>query len=204
MADPTNDGSFSNPDPGSLPGSNYNPYAPPALVEPARFGGVINGVWRDGKILVMHRLARLPDFCVKTNEPTDRRLVRRLSWAPDWVIFLALLSPLIYIVVALAISRRATIEIGISESRLARRRWTMIGSWCFVVGGFLVMFAPLMTGPDSPLPAWLIPVGIGSSLLAAIIGLASCKLVSPTKIEGDYILLKGVHPDYLARLPSLT
>src|SRR5438045_334031 len=40
-----------------------------------------NGIWRDGKTLVMMKEAFLPDRCVKCNGPANGyRLRRRLSW----------------------------------------------------------------------------------------------------------------------------
>lgn len=62
--------------------ADINPYAAP------QHGIVVNppavdpsgGVWRDGKLLVMHKKAVLPDRCVKCNQPAGgRRLKRSLS-----------------------------------------------------------------------------------------------------------------------------
>ena len=39
------------------------------------------GAWCDGSLLVMNKHSELPPRCVKTNQPTDRRLRRKLGFA---------------------------------------------------------------------------------------------------------------------------
>ena len=54
-----------------------NPYAPP---EASRIAGDPSsergGFWSDGKSLVLHREARLPDRCLRCNEPAVKRLTQ--------------------------------------------------------------------------------------------------------------------------------
>jgi len=53
----------------------------PHCDQPLRAAQGTQGVWRSGSLLVMHRNARLPDRCVKTNSAENvRRLKRNLSW----------------------------------------------------------------------------------------------------------------------------
>ena len=82
--------------------SDVNPYAAPQGGSP--FGANPNqpqwqapapaaeaGVWRDGRLLVMHKSAQLPDRCVKSNQPADGRLLRKMYWHHP-LIFLSLLA----------------------------------------------------------------------------------------------------------------
>ena len=62
---------------------DFNPYAAPeAGVAPSQLATDADegrGVWRDGKILVMAKVARLPSRCVKCNAPATFRLKRTIS-----------------------------------------------------------------------------------------------------------------------------
>ena len=53
--------------------SQDNPYAAPQSMggdgPRLPLEGSSGGLWRSGPLLVMHRDARLPPFCIKTNQP---------------------------------------------------------------------------------------------------------------------------------------
>ena len=62
--------------------SSENPYAPP-LTAPIVYDAEIvadTALWRQGNVLVMRKGSQLPARCVKSNQPTDRRLKRNLYW----------------------------------------------------------------------------------------------------------------------------
>src|SRR6476660_2337793 len=102
-----------------------NPYASPREVgnyPQLAIGHPFAGLWRHGDMLVMHRLAPLPDICVKSNEPATRRLRRSLSWHHPAIFLLLLISPLIYIIVALILRKSATLYIPLTDEWFARRR----------------------------------------------------------------------------------
>src|SRR5438270_17415 len=115
------------------PAPEFNPYAPPKAPPPVQFQPYPNqgydpmfGLWRQGNVLVMHKLAPLPDRCVKSNQPANGRTLKRsLRWHHP-AIYLALLAHfLIYVVLALVLSKSAIIRIGLSEEWIARRRRTI-------------------------------------------------------------------------------
>jgi hypothetical protein len=62
-----------------------NPYAAPVNAELQERPEVI-GVWRDGPLLVMHRRADLPLFCIVTGQPTTQRHWQTMRWSHpvDW------------------------------------------------------------------------------------------------------------------------
>jgi len=115
---------------------------------------------------------------------------------------LILVSLLIYVIVALIIRKTATIHIALSDDWFARRRRRMLIAWgtilfCVVLAG--VAIAKAETAQWAPVA---ILVAIVGSLAAAIYGLFACRMVSPQRMTDDYIWLKGVHPDFLARLEA--
>lgn len=185
--------------------SMQNPYQSPQTfdapfkaqaVEPA-------GLWRKDNLLVMHKSATLPPKCVKSNVPTKRTLKRSLTWHHPAVFIAVLFNLLIYLVLAMVLSKRATIYIGLSDEWFAKRRRTIMIGWGTVLASVALFIAgiALMDSNDSAggfmmLGAFVLFLG------GAIYGLIAARLVTPTRITDDYVWLKGVHPDYLASLPD--
>src|SRR5947209_12297282 len=66
-----------------------------------------DGLWRDGKTLVVHKGASLPDRCIKCNEPAEGlSLNRKLVWHQPWLYLLIIPSIWIYAVVALIVRQK--------------------------------------------------------------------------------------------------
>ncbi len=159
------------------------------------------GVWRDGSQLVMCKDAGLPARCVKTNEPTDRTLRRQLSWHNPFI-YILVLSPLIYIIVALIVQKRADIKVGLSPEGFRSRRWGIAIGWLsFFLGTVMIIVGVANSEPNN---GWgiAIIVGLVGGLIGIIVGIVKSRVVSPTKITDSHVWLKGVHADYLATLPQ--
>lgn len=188
----------------STPG--FNPYAapqnvmPPVVAQPV--GGPPGGVWRNRNLLVMHRMATLPPRCVKSNEPTERWLKRKLYWHAPWIYLAIIPGVLVYAILASILSFRATIHIGLSEKWIWRRRWTMLISWMLVFLGIGLFFVAANVESQGAAVPVLVISGIVLFLGSMIFGLIACRLVHVKKMDHHYIWLKGVHPDYLALLPE--
>ena len=189
--------------------NDHNPYASPqselVMAEALRAGGAQPqniGPWRDGNLLVMHKNAVLPDRCVKSNQPAHgRRLKRNLSWHHP-AIFLAILVHLfIYIILALALRKTATIYIGLSDEWFARRRRAIIIGWGLLIGGMVALITGIAYVESVDLAWLLILAGIMIGLGGALYGAFAARMVAPKRITDTYIWLKGVHPDFLADLP---
>lgn len=187
-----------------------NPYASPVV--PAGYGAYappqqpgLEGLWRQGNTLVMHKMAPLPPICVKSNQHAKQWLKRNLQWHNPWVGLTVLISPLIYIIVALIVTKRATIHIGLSEEWFARRKTRMLIAWGialagFALGGFGIWIAnqPGIEGPG----VLLIVLALFQVIGALIYGQYACRLVYPSRIDDSYVWLKGVDAGFLDRLPA--
>src|SRR5262245_2627535 len=107
-----------------------NPYAPPVIpaqyIAPQQAG--LEGLWRRGNTLIMHKQAPLPPICVKSNQYATQWLKRNLQWHNPWIALTLLISPLIYIIVALIVTKRATINIGLTDEWMHRRRMRMFAA----------------------------------------------------------------------------
>ena len=160
------------------------------------------GLWRQGTLLIMDKLATLPDRCVKSNVPTERRLKRSLSWHHPSIFLAVLAGLLIYVLLALVLRKTATIWIGLSEEWFARRRRAMIISWMFVLISIAMVTGGIATIDRSSAFGWLIGGGVVLFLVGAIYGLVAARMVSPTRITDTHIWLKGVCPEFLHSLPE--
>ena len=91
------------------------------------------GPWRDGKLLVMDREGTLPDRCVKTNRPTEGRVICRLYWVHPVV-----KQALLVVVLFLAVPAGVLLSLDLSETTLLMVLGAVVG------GGFLPWFAVLL------------------------------------------------------------
>lgn len=92
----------------------------------------LNGVWRRRKILLIGLNTMMPPRCVKCNsEEAVEMIKQRLSWVNP-LYTLLLFIPLLFLIVAAALRKRATVYVGIcSEHRRRRRRlrWGLGGAF---------------------------------------------------------------------------
>jgi len=186
-----------------------NPYAPPAAVHPAAQawgppGAIPDGVWRQGKLLVVHKRAQLPAICVKSNQPATQWLKRKLSWHEPWIAITVVAGLLLYVILAMILTQRATVYIGLSDEWMARRRKRMIVCW--IVGLAFLALIPVAFGlanvTDQDGWLLLILVGFIGALIVLIAGQTLVSMVTPQRINNDYVWLKGASPEFLNRLPE--
>ena len=185
-----------------------NPYAAPQIEGgyfPAQQTG-FDGLWRDGDILVMHKQAPLPPICVKSGQPATDWLQRDLQWHPPWVTWLILFAVPAYVVLALILTRKATVIIGLSREWRNRRLIRMLITAGIVSVGLAVAVGgfSLATQREEFRIAFLfVPIGlIGGLIAGTAYGQHACRLVWPKRINGQFIWLRGVHSDFLKLLPE--
>jgi hypothetical protein len=185
--------------------SEYNPYAAPEVgITGSRLAGDADegrGVWRDGKTLVMVKIARLPSRCVKCNEPATNRLKRTLYWYNPLLFLLILASPLIFIIVALIVRKSVKVEVPLCERHRALRKNGMLAGVGIFLVGIILCFSPAM-GKDDIYVYGLIS-GIVLFFVGLIVMAVASQVVTASKIDDTHAWLKKVSPLYLATLPPL-
>jgi len=184
-----------------------NPYAAPQSA--GYFGAQASGplppfagLWRQGNLLVMHKLAPLPDICLKSNQPATRRLKRSLAWHHPAVFLALIVNIFVYAVIALITQKKATIHMPLSEEWFAIRRRRILFAWGLALASIALFVAGIVfSGPQGE-GASLALSGLAFFLFlgSLIYGLIASRMVWPKRITDEYIWLKGVHPDYLNRL----
>lgn len=181
------------------------PLAPPVL--PLGMGldpRIPHPVYRSGKLLILQRFGRLPvERCIKSNEPGERTLKRKLLWQPRYLLFLLFINVIVYALVSALFSKRATVVIGLSEywyrKRLQRLAITWIGILLSIVAIGAGIAAEDRLGSGAP----FVVLGGFIGLLGFIIyGMYGCRLIVATKMDDRCIWIKGAHPNYLDQLPE--
>lgn len=186
-----------------------NPYAAPAgdaSLAPQESSW--QGLWRDKRDLVMHKNAKLPSLCVKTGESTTQRgIVRKMSWHTPWIALTIFAGILIYVILALVLRKKATIEIPLSDNARGRRTTRIILSWVTALGSLAFMagciFVLMNARNASPIAVIGIFGGLIGFIAAALIGQSAAQVLRPTKITDTHVWLRGVHPSILEQLPPV-
>lgn len=157
------------------------------------------GVWRDKQTIVMGPRAVLPDRCVKCNAVTPGpKLKRQLYWHPAWVYATILLNLLIYLVVALIVRKRATVEVALCPQH-RQSRWIHIAiAWTLVLGGG----AGIVLGANDQDLAILIGLGILAILAGIVWGVVGARIVFARRIDPQWVKLGGAGRPFLASLPE--
>jgi len=188
----------------------FNPYTAPATSSngiDGRVGSEADGVWRDGEMLVMRRLSRLPNICVKTGKTSDIiGITRKLYWIPDWTwLTLFVGGPGLTAVFALIFGRRQAVDIPINAQEHSKRRFRVY------VGFFLVFLGPAITTlyffisfgfkHSATTLNVLIVCGL-VSIVGIVVAAISESFVAPNGIDREFIWLRGIHRDLLESLPA--
>ena len=154
--------------------------------------------WRSNRQMILRPETALPDRCVRCNAPANGfRLKRNLYWHPPLYYLLILINILVYAIVALCIRKKAVIHIGLCETHRAQRKWFIAGSWLAALLGLILLIAGIAENGG-----YLILFGIILLLGAAICGAAKGPVVSPAKIDREFVWVKGVGQSFLADLPE--
>ena len=155
-------------------------------------------VWRSGPLLVLRKETELPPRCLRCGGPPHgSRIKRSLAWHAPWIYALLPAGIIIYAVVAAVVGKRAIVNLPLClEHRRLRQRdllitWVLIFC-CLGAFGYAMVASSL----------WFALVGLSVLLAAAIYGSLRTSIVTPKRIDDEFVWLKGVAPEYLAPLPE--
>ena len=154
-------------------------------------------IWRSKSVLVMNKQTPLPDRCVKCNAPTHHKLKRKLRWHPPALYFLIIAGFLFYAILALALGKSATIDVGLCEAHVAARKRDILITWMLVLLSFASFYFAVSAEQMS-----LLFVGVALFLGAVIYGVVKTRVVAPQKIDDHYVWLTGLNTKYLQQFPE--
>lgn len=166
-------------------------------------------VARQGNVLYIPAGASLPDFCIRCNVPAegDPKKVK-LSWHPPALIALLFLGLLPYVIVALIMTKKATIYVPLCSEH--RSSWTMAATIGLIlllaaIGAFVGLLVLDANHTGSGKGAMDRAIDSGTCFLIPLFGLAGMitlflgiRNVTPKKIDAaGNAWIKGVGKDYL-------
>jgi hypothetical protein len=164
-------------------------------------------VARDGKLLVMHKSASLPDRCVSSGEKPDRVEEHTFAYpGQTWLSigpFGGALGALLMVLFASALGEKFVIRVPESSGAQRWRWWLGALGVVMMVGGVAATSAFWLLNPrgsDLAVNGGLV------SLLVAIFGFATwldnLQPLRITKVAGDHLWLAGASEAYLNTLPE--
>ena len=184
---------------------DQNPYAPPATAYSPQPVFNQGGIWRDGNTLIMQKHAVLPDVCLKRNVKTEGyRLKRKLSWHHPALFLLVLISLPIYAILAIILSKKAVIHIGLCEHWRRKRLTRILIAWAtvlFSITGFFTGIA-LADGQQEAIGVPMLLVSIVFFFVGILFGLMGARMIHVKHIDDQYVRFNGAHPEFLAQFPQ--
>jgi hypothetical protein len=194
------------------PQALLNPYAapqsdnlPPPLPVPQEAAAAVpSGVWRHAGLLVIQAGAELPGRCVVCNRSTVHRWPKTFYWMPPGLRLLIVMGPLIYIIVALAVRKKADLAVPLCEEHEGKRRDQVRNSWLLAIAGVILMVLSFLAlGDESSAGTFTIVFFLGViSLIASVLASSRSLPLQPTKIDSYYSFMRKAGDDFLRSLPS--
>jgi hypothetical protein len=156
---------------------------------------------RIGNEIALQKNSMLPEICVQCGKKLsayegDAFVAQKLRWHHP-AVYIALISPLIFLILALCLSERFTVDVPLCQEHISGREsvknglivGTLVATvfivFCFMMGvyglGFLVLLATLV--------------------IASMVNEYGYKAIRVSKIEGSYYHLKGASNEFLSNLP---
>jgi hypothetical protein len=161
--------------------------------------GPEGGAWREGDLVVVRKSSALPDRCVRCGAPSGSlRLRQRYYWHHPALYILAFGAVLVYAIVALAVRKSATLDLGLCAHHSRRRRRALVGGWSCAGLGVLALGTSLVA--DKPA---FVALAVALFLAGLLWGMLGAAPLRATHIDDDFVRLKGAGPGFLRGLPTV-
>jgi hypothetical protein len=154
-------------------------------------------IWRKKSVLIMNKQTPLPGRCVKCNVPTQHTLKRKLRWHHPALYLLIFVGILFYAILAMVLSKSATVYVGLCETHAGARKRDILITWMLVLVSFASFYFAVTSEAMS-----LFLAGVVLFLGAVIYGIVKTRVVTPRKIDDHYVYLTGLHANYLEQFPE--
>lgn len=161
-----------------------------------------SSLFRQNDEFAIHKSAQMPERCVKCNEYVSKYnsgsfTRQKYRWHHP-AIYFALISPIIYVVLSIALSQKVTLNIPMCNEHIEKRN--TVGN--YLAGGGMVATIGIIALAFAGFGGYAFILFI-FSVIGLIIGNDFFyKPLTITKIEDDHVYLKGAGNDFLNQTPS--
>jgi hypothetical protein len=153
--------------------------------------------WRSEAILILRPDAQLPDLCLCCGREAGGQRVRKSFRWHRPLLYLLAVHPLIYLLVMLAVRRRARVSLPLCARHGRLRRIGLASAWSLIptasvacVWGLLRDSVPLAT------------LGLYVTLAAGVVAALTARLATVVGIDDNFVRLRGAHLALLDLLPD--
>jgi hypothetical protein len=179
------------------PNYSQNQYQPNQFIAPQN----PQGVWRRGNEVVIHKYAAFPAKCVKCGQDfsysnNGEFATQKFRWHNP-LVYIALISPLIYVILAACLSERFSYDIPYCQTHFQEHETTknyLIGG-SFAAVGLIFLLGMFGAG------GWAVLLGLVSIFAIPIVYEYGYKPFRVKNVEGQYVYLQGATQEYLNTLP---
>jgi hypothetical protein len=176
-----------------LPAAPPPPWGPPP---PSAWSGY--GVWQDGEFLVVAHGAKLPThMCVKCGGVAGGSPEHKtLRWHEPLIGLIVLVSPIIYVIVALIVTKSFKVAFGLCTACRARHNTKLYVGFGLLAGTVLCVALDIA----------VVKVGLVALLgillfLGSLIPFMLARLLVPARIDARYAKIRGASPAFRALFP---
>jgi hypothetical protein len=159
------------------------------------------GAWKSNQYLVVHKNGVLPDRCVKCNDSvTAMRNGHNVRQKYRWhnpLVYIALISPLIYAILAAVLSQTVYVDLPLCTRHIEERDSVKN----YLLGGGVFAFLAVFFFGYFGAVGFAILMGIASIIGMSLVYEYMYKPLKINKIENDYIYLQGADKSFLESLP---
>jgi hypothetical protein len=179
---------------------NWSPNAPQNC--PPNFSNYqTQGAWKSNQYLVVHKNGLLPDRCVKCNDGVTairngHNVRQKYRWHNP-LVYIALISPLIYVILASVLSQTVYVDLPLCSKHIEERNSVKN----YLLGGGVFAFLAVFFFGYFGAVGFAILLGIASIIGLSLTYECMYKPLKINKIENDYIYLQGADKSFLESLP---
>lgn len=194
-------------------GETYTPYAGwhicgqclPAyrMTYPRQFGLPF---FRERSRLLIAKDSQMPDCCVVCGAHGTHRRRKSCSWHEPWIILTVFAGPLVYVILAIALSKRGSLEFAYCDKHWRRRKIHIAAAWilAFIVPLAILFLAVAFDSKISHGMGWFLGLSAFLSMLTGLAwGAAGLNVLKVAKIDERYIHLNHLPEELEAQLHAL-